>query len=89
VSDQTKTEDELRCIEVVELATAYLDGAIGEAQRRRIDAHLAGCAGCRAAMDQFKVVKRLAGRLTAADVADLDPLVRDRLLATLRLPRRR
>jgi hypothetical protein len=31
---------------------------------------------------------RLAGRLTVADVADVDPLIRDRLTATLRVPRR-
>jgi predicted anti-sigma-YlaC factor YlaD len=58
-------------------------------ERSRIDAHLASCDGCRAAMDQFQTVKRLTGRLTAADVADLDPYVRDRLLATLTSPRRR
>jgi anti-sigma factor RsiW len=89
VSDRLPTDDELRCIEVVELATPYLDGALDEVERSRIDAHLAGCAGCSAAMDQFRTVKRLSGRLTAADVADLDPFVRDRLLSTLRTPRRK
>jgi hypothetical protein len=34
-------------------------------------------------------VIRLAGRLTAADVARIDALVRDRLMATLRVTRRR
>jgi predicted anti-sigma-YlaC factor YlaD len=89
VSDRPPTEDDLRCIEVVELATPYLDSALDEEERSRIDAHLAGCAGCRAAMDQFGTVKRLSGRLTPADVADLDPFVRDRLLSTLRAPRRK
>jgi predicted anti-sigma-YlaC factor YlaD len=89
VSDHVRTDDELRCIEVVERATAYLDGAVADDERARIAAHLAGCAGCRAAMDQFSTVKRLTGRLTAADVADLDPFVRDKLLVTLRAPRRR
>jgi len=88
VSQRSPTEDDLRCIEVVELATAYLDGAVDEVQRARIDAHLAGCAGCRAAMDQFQIVKRLTGRLTVADVTDLDPFIRDRLLRTLRTPRK-
>ena len=83
------TEEELRCIEVVELLTPYLEGALDDAQRRRIDDHLAGCPGCRAAVDQFEVVKRLSGRLTVADVADLDPLVRDRLRATLVNSRRK
>jgi anti-sigma factor RsiW len=89
MNERVQTDDELRCIEVVELATPYLDGALDADERARIDTHLSGCAGCRAAMDQFRTVKRLTGRLTAADVADLDPFVRDRLLSTLRAPRRR
>ena len=88
MSQRSPAEDDLRCIEVVELATAYLDGAVDEAQRERIDTHLAGCAGCQAAMDQFQTVKRLTGRLTVADVADLDPYIRDRLIRTLRTPRK-
>ena len=87
VSD--RRDDDLRCIELVGAITAYLDGEVHEEQRARIDRHLEGCAGCRAALDQFQTVIGLAGRLTAADVASLDPLVRDRLLSTLRIPRRR
>jgi anti-sigma factor RsiW len=70
------------------LVTAYLDGEVDEGQRRHIDEHLEGCQGCQAALGQFRTVIGLAGRLTAADVADVDPLIRDRLMATLRLPRR-
>jgi predicted anti-sigma-YlaC factor YlaD len=81
--------DDLQCIEFVDLVTAYLDGQVDEHQRGRIDEHLQGCQGCRAALGQFQTVIRLAGRLSAADVADVDPLVRDRLMATLRAPRRR
>jgi hypothetical protein len=51
--------------------------------------HLEGCAGCRAALGQIRTVIRLTGRLTAADVASIDPLIRDRLMSTLRVPRRR
>ena len=47
------------------------------------------CEGCRAALDQFQTVIRLAGRLTAADVARIDALDRDRLMVTLRAARRR
>jgi anti-sigma factor RsiW len=81
--------DDLRCIEFVSLVTAYLDGELDQQQRRRIDEHLQGCQGCQAALTQFQTVIGLAGRLTAADVADVDPLIRDRLTATLRAPRRR
>ena len=88
MSDSGSGTDDLRCIEFVSLVTAYLDGEVDEEQRRRIDQHLGGCRGCRAALYQFQTVIRLAGRLTAADVADLDPLIHDRLTATLRVPRR-
>jgi anti-sigma factor RsiW len=78
-----------RCIELVELLTAYLDDALDAQTRRHVDEHLEGCAGCRAALAQWRTVADLAGRLSAADVAGLDPYVRERLLATLVVPRRR
>jgi anti-sigma factor RsiW len=80
---------EPRCIELVELLTAYLDDALDAQARRDFDEHLEGCAGCRAALAQWRAVAGLAGRLTGADVADLDPYVRERFLATLVAPRRR
>ena len=89
MNDSGSGTDDLRCIEFVSLVTAYLDGEVDQQQRRRIDEHLQGCQGCRAALDQFQTVIGLAGRLTAADVADVAPLIRDRLTATLRAPRRR
>jgi predicted anti-sigma-YlaC factor YlaD len=81
--------EDQRCIEFAESVTDYLDNAVDEEERRRIDEHLEGCQGCRGALDQFRTVIRLAGRLTAEDVAGLESLVRDRLMATLRIPRRR
>ena len=78
-----------RCIELVELLTAYLDDALDARTRRRFDEHLEGCAGCRAALAQWRTVAALAGRLTVTDVAGLDPYLRDRFLATLVVPRRR
>jgi anti-sigma factor RsiW len=89
MSDRRSTEDEMRCIEFVELITDYLQGEVSEEQRSRMEHHLEGCAGCRAALEQIKTVIRMTGRLTAADVASIDPLIRDRLLSTLRIPRRR
>lgn len=89
MSDRAASEDELRCIEFVDEVSAYLDGDVDAAERERIERHLEGCPGCRAAIDQFQTVIRLAGRLSPVDVARIDPLIRDRLLATLRVPRRR
>jgi anti-sigma factor RsiW len=81
--------DDLRCAELVDLVSEYIDGELNEGQQEAIERHLEGCEGCRVALDQFQSVIRLAGRLTAADVARIDTLVRDRLMATLRVMRRR
>ena len=89
MSDSRSREDEMRCVEFVELISDYLQGDVSDEQRFRIEHHLEGCAGCRAALEQIKTVIRVTGRLTAADVASIDPLIRDRLLSTLRIPRRR
>ena len=81
--------DDLQCVELVDGLTEYLDGEVDEAQRRRVERHLETCEGCRAALDQFQTVIGLAGRLTADDVAHIDAGVRDRLIATLGVMRRR
>ena len=82
-------ENDVRCIDFVRVVSAYIDGELDEPQRARIERHLESCTGCQAALNQFETVIRLAGRLTPADVASLDPLIRDRLMTTLRIPRRR
>ncbi len=89
MTDRPQTDEELRCADVAGALTAYLDGAVDEENRRRIDSHIAGCPGCTAALDQFRTLIDLSGRLTATDVARIDPLIRDRLAATLRVPRRK
>jgi anti-sigma factor RsiW len=88
VNRQPATDD-LRCIELVDGISAFIDGQVDDAERAQIERHLRGCVGCRAAVDQFETIRRLAGRLSPADVASIDPLTRDRLMATLRIPRRR
>ncbi|MCV2489043.1 zf-HC2 domain-containing protein [Geodermatophilus sp. YIM 151500] len=80
---------EERCVDLVEQLTAYLDGTLPVEERRRIEQHLERCEGCRTALAQWRTVVRLAGRLTTADVADVDPLLRDRLMATFLEARRR
>jgi anti-sigma factor RsiW len=89
VTDTSTTEDDLRCIEFAEMVSAYVDGEFDDRQNARIARHLESCPGCRAMVEQFETVKRLTGALSAADVANVDPLIRDRLMATLRIPRRR
>jgi anti-sigma factor RsiW len=80
---------DLPCTELVQLVTAYLDGALPADVRAEIDEHLEGCHGCRNVVAQWRTVVALAGRLTEADVQDTDELERDRLLSTFRGLRRR
>jgi anti-sigma factor (TIGR02949 family) len=83
------SSEDLACVELVDSLTEYLDGEVNEGERAKLERHLEGCEGCRAALDQFQTVIRLAGRLTDADVARIDTLARDRLMAALRAMRRR
>ena len=71
----------LTCQQMVELVTEYLDGVMEPARRARFEAHLAGCAGCTAYLEQFRTTVALAGRLDADDVPGP---VMDGLLAAFR-----
>ena len=54
----------LTCVELVELVTDYLEGALSPRERARFDAHLAECDGCQAYIEQMRTVIALTGRLT-------------------------
>lgn len=80
---------EVPCIDVVDLITAYLDDALPDDLGTHIDVHLAGCAGCHTALEQWRTVIALAGRLSPADVDNTDHYTCDRLVSTFRLQGRR
>ena len=40
------TDDEMTCRELVEVVTEYLEGALPEADRRRLESHLDACPYC-------------------------------------------
>jgi anti-sigma factor RsiW len=69
------------CNELVELVTAYLDGALDPPTRARFDSHLLKCIGCENYLEQFRVTVA-----TLASITDeqLDPAFRDRLLSAFR-----
>ncbi len=68
----------LTCAEFVELVTDYLDGALDRWTEGRFVLHATSCAGCETYLVQFRETIRVAGRLRPEDI---DPEVRDRLLA--------
>lgn len=53
----------LTCQELVELVTEYLEAALPSPERARFEAHLAGCPGCAAYLDQIRQTAALLGRL--------------------------
>jgi len=56
------------CQEMVELITDYLEGALSRADRRRFEAHLAGCPHCTEYLAQMRATIALTGGLTAGDL---------------------
>jgi anti-sigma factor RsiW len=65
------------CNELVELVTAYLDGALDPDTRARFDEHLLGCDGCENYLQQFRETVRTVGKVSDDE---LDPAFRKRLL---------
>ena len=87
-ADQPAGAD-MACREFVELITAYLDGALPDDVRTRVDEHLGVCDGCQNVLAQWRTIIALAGRLTESDVNNTDEITRDRLISIIRGLRRR
>jgi anti-sigma factor (TIGR02949 family) len=76
--------DDIDCIELVERVTEYLDGAMDDADRARLEHHLGACPGCAEIVEQFRAVITLTGALRTTDVTAVDGGVRADLLAVFR-----
>lgn len=74
-------EDELVCIELVELVTDYLEDALPAEQRRRFEDHLRECPFCIEYVEQMRMVGRDLGGLADESIT---PAARDALLAAFR-----
>jgi anti-sigma factor RsiW len=66
------SEEEMACIELVELVTAYFENALSAVDRRRFEDHLAACGPCRNYLEQFRMTLDLAGRLAVSELAQED-----------------
>lgn len=73
----------IRCFEVLEKLSAYLDGELDAAEVERIDTHLEGCNWCERFGGHFAAVVT-ALRLHLQDAQPLAPVVRTRLRQCLR-----
>jgi anti-sigma factor RsiW len=66
------------CQEMVELITDYLEGSLPRAQRRRFEAHIAGCEHCTEYLEQMRTTILISGRLRTDD---LTPAMREEFSA--------
>jgi anti-sigma factor RsiW len=72
---------DLACQQAVELVTDYLEGRLSRRQKRRFEAHLAGCPHCTAYLEQIKTTIALSGQV---EPDSLDPEARETLLEMYR-----
>jgi hypothetical protein len=71
----------MKCRELVELVTDYLEGRMAPPLRSRFDEHLMKCDGCAAYLDQMRTTIAVVGRLRVEDVPAAG---RERLLEAFR-----
>ena len=57
------------CQDLVEMVTAYLDGAMTPDERAIFEHHLEGCDGCVNYVAQMRTTIELTGSLTRQDIA--------------------
>ena len=72
----------MKCAEFVELVTEYIEAALAQTERLRVEAHLNGCRGCQAYLDQMQRTIGMLGRLADGDAAATTQ--REELLDTFR-----
>jgi len=59
---------DLVCQQAVELVTGYLEGTLSPSDRRRYEAHLAGCPHCTEYLAQMRKTIEVTGTLTPDDL---------------------
>lgn len=71
----------MHCREAVSLMTEYLEGALDDRDRERLEAHLAGCAHCTEYLAQLRAVIDALGQ---PEPEDLEPEALDELVTLYR-----
>ena len=71
----------MRCQDLVELVTEYLEGTLSPEDREQFDKHLRRCEGCTHYLEQMRRTISLSGKLTEDH---LSQAAKDELLALFR-----
>jgi len=75
---------DIRCIDLVELVTDYLEGVVDEERRTTIEAHLRLCEPCATYVEQMRATMRNLGHVPVQEAQQLPDPIRDQLLAAFR-----
>lgn len=57
------------CAQVVEIVTAYLDGAMTPRERRRFEAHIGACEHCAEYVEQIRATIAVVGAIGPDDLS--------------------
>jgi anti-sigma factor RsiW len=60
----------MKCREMVELMTDYLEGVLSPRDRRRFEEHIAGCDGCRAYLEQMRATRDALGQIAEEPIPE-------------------
>lgn len=76
-------QEEIRCVEMVEVVTEWMEGALDDDTRAAVEEHLAICPDCTAYLDQLRATAAVAASLAGDDAGAEPPPddVRARLVA--------
>jgi anti-sigma factor RsiW len=74
-------QSDIACIDEVEVITDYLEGALPDAERRRLQEHLETCPGCTEYLEQMRTI---AGSLGGLREESIPPELRRSLIASFR-----
>jgi anti-sigma factor RsiW len=62
--------DEMKCRELVEQVTNYLEGALGSTDSDRLDGHLHSCIACRSYLGEMRVTMQVVSSLPAEPLSE-------------------
>ena len=74
-------DEAMACQELVELVTAYLEGALGRRDRKAFERHVNKCGGCANYVEQIRITIETVGRVSGDN---LPQDARDDLVAMFR-----
>ena len=75
---------DIECIDLVELVTDYLEGALDQERREMVEAHLRTCDGCKVYLKQMRETREYLGHVPPEAGSDLPDQARRELLDAFR-----